>query len=262
LLIQQIYESLENAYPEGSRLMKLTLGLSLILYPVLLVAQTAEPSPAKPAETQAPVPYSSVSQMNLLLSQLEQTSQSIQRDLPALRIEKWRTDANTKQGSQADVASIQRNLQTALPELVAGLRTSPESLSPTFKLYRNLDALYDVFLSLTESTGAFGSRSEYQALQNDLNSLESSRRMFADRMAALSDSKESELTKLRTDLQNARASERVAAPPPKKTVVDDTEPPKQPVKKKPVHKVPKPAVSPSPTPDATAPPSTVNPAPQ
>jgi hypothetical protein len=240
--------------------MKLTNGLSLILYPVLLAAQIT-PAPTKPADTSAPVPYSSVSQVNLLLSQLEQTSQAMLRDLPGLRIEKWKTDANTKHVSQADVASIQRNLQTALPELVAGLRNSPDSLPSTFKLYRNLDALYDVFVSLAESTGAFGSRDDYQALQNDLSSLESSRRIFADRMETLAGSKEAELSKLRTDLQTARATEKVAAPPTK-TVVDDTEPPKKPVRKKPAPKVPKPPSNTPSTPAATSPPSAANPAPQ
>jgi hypothetical protein len=242
--------------------MKLTLGFGLIFCSsVVLLAQTSAPSPDKAPDASAPVPYSSVSQVNLLLSQLEQISQSIQRDLPGLRIEKWKTDTNTKRGSQADVASIQRNLQNALPAMVSELRNSPESLPPTFKLYRNLDALYDVFISLAESAGAFGSRDEYQALQNDVNSLESSRRMFADRVEALAGSKEAELAKLRTDLQNARATPKVDAPP-QKTVVDDNEPPKKPVKKKPVHKVAKPPATAPPSPDTTTPPPTANPAPQ
>jgi len=240
--------------------MKLALGFSLIFCTsVLLVAQTASPSPPTPPTTSAPVPYSSVSQVNLLLSQVEQTSQSMQRDLSALRIEKWKTDANTKRGSQADVASIQRNLQTALPGIIAELRNSPESLPPTFKLYRNLDALYDVFASLAESTGAFGSRDDYQALRNDVNSLETSRRMFADRLETLAGSKEAELTRLRTDLQNARAIEQAA--PPKKVVVDDTKPPKKPVRKKPAPKPPKPPAS-TPSSSGQTPPSTANPAPQ
>ncbi len=238
--------------------MKLTLGFSLILCSsVLLGAQTAAPPATTP-----PVPYASVSQVNLLLSQLEQTSQSMQHDLSGLRIEKWKTDANTKRGSLADVASIQRNLQTALPGILTELRNSPESLPPTFKLYRNLDALYDVFVSLAESTGAFGSRDEYQALQNDVKSLEDSRRVLADRMEALAVSKEAEVTRLHTDLQTARATEKVS-PPPQKTVVDDTEPPKKPVRKKPAPKVPKPPASTSPAPGATAPPpSAASPAPQ
>ena len=83
--------------------------------------------------------------------------------------------------------------------------------------------------------------------------------MFADRLETLAGSKEAELAKLRTDLQNARAIPKVDAPP-QKTVVDDNEPPKKPVKKKPVHKVAKPPATPSP--DTTAPPPAANPAPQ
>jgi hypothetical protein len=242
--------------------MRFPVALSVCLcFSVLLVAQTAAPPPSAPQANSAPVPYSSVSQVNLLLSQLEQTSQSIQRDLSGLRIDKWKTDAGTKKGSQADVGSIQRNLQTALPGMVAELRNSPESLPPTFKLYRNLDALYDVFVSLAESAGAFGPRDEYQALQNDVNSLESSRRLFADRLEALANAKETELTRLRTDLQNARTTEKVIAPA-KKTVVDDTEPAKKPARKKPLPKVPKPPANSPPSSDQATPPSAAKPAPQ
>src|ERR1700690_2786659 len=123
----------------ADRLMKLTLGFGLIFgSSVLLFAQTPAPSSTKPPDAAGPVPYSSVSQVNLLLSQLEQISQSVQRDLSGLRVEKWKTDANTKRGSQADVASIQRNLDSALPAIIADARNAPESLASTFKLYRNL----------------------------------------------------------------------------------------------------------------------------
>jgi len=242
--------------------MKRFLGFGVIFYSSVLLAAQASSPPQAPPNTSAPVPYSSLSQVNLLLSQLEQTSQSMQRDLAGLRIDKWKkTDADTKRGSQADVASIQRNLQTALPEIIAELRNSPDSLGSTFKLYRNLDALYDVFSSLAESTGAFGSGDEYQSLRNDLSSLENSRRMFADRMATLAESKEAEVTKLRTDLQSLRATDKPATEL-KKVVVDDTEPPKKPVKKKPAPKAPKPPASTTPSAQTPPPATPTNPAPQ
>jgi len=197
--------------------------------PILWATALAQSAPANQASAPA-VPYASVSQLNLLLSDLQQASQATQLDLAKLRIEKWKTDGNTKHGTDSDVESIQRNLQTALPELIARLRESPENLSATFKLYRNLDALYDVFGSVTESAGAFGSKDEFQWLQNDLGALQRARRSFADRMEALSDGKEAELTNLRTQLQNAKAAEATA--PLKKTVVDDTETAKKPVAKK------------------------------
>jgi hypothetical protein len=179
---------------------------------------------------QTPVPYASVNQLNQLLSQLEQASQATQVDLAKLRIEKWKADSGSKRQAQANVESIQRNLQSAMPEIIAGLRTSPENLTSTFKLYRNLDALYDVLGSVAESAGAFGSKDELQSLENDLSALEKSRRAFADRIETLAGAKEGEVNRLRAALQNAEANNN--SQPPKKILVDDTAPAKKPVKKK------------------------------
>ncbi len=212
----------------------------ICLLPFLIAAAAAQVTPS--SSSPPPVPYASVSELNLLLSQLEQNSQTIQLDLAKLRIEKWKTDGNTKRGAQSDIDSINRNLQTALPEMITQLRNSQENLTATFKLYRNLNALYDVFSGVVESAGAFGSRDDYQSLQNDLDGLDRSRRAFADRMETLSNGKEGELAHLRTELRAAQAA--VQAPPPvKKVVVDDTEPPpKKPVKKKkPTSKTAKPS---------------------
>lgn len=183
----------------------------------------------------APVSYTSISELNQILTSLNQASQSTQNDLSHLRIEKWKTDGNTKRQTQSDTESILRNLQNALPSILGQLQNSPENLAVTFKTYRNLDALYDVLSSVVESTGAFGGKEEFQSLNNDLNAVDNSRRAVADRMDKLANLKENEIGELRTALQNARA-----AIPPKKTVVDDTEP--APKKASPTHKkaVPKP----------------------
>ncbi len=216
-----------------------------VLFSTFLWAAQSAPASAPPQSATNPVPYASVSQLNLVLSDVQQSAQTMQLDLAKLRIEKWKTDGNTKSNTQTDVESLQRNLQSALPEMVNQLKASPENLPATFKLYRNLDALYDVFGSVVESAGAFGSRDEFQSLQNDLSALQRSRRSVAERMESLSDSKEGELASLRTQLQNAKAAE--AAAPPKKVVVDDTEPapaPKKTVKKKSTTKTAKPPVPP------------------
>lgn len=176
----------------------------------------------------SPVSYSSMTELNQLISNLQQASQGAQDDLSRLRIEKWKTDSGTKRQTEADSQSILRNLENALPGMLTDLKNSPENLALTFKVYRNLDALYDVMTSLTESAGAFGGKEEYQALNSDVGNLESSRRAFAERMDKLANAKENEIAQLRVDLQTARA-----ATPPKKIVVDDTEPePKKPVHKK------------------------------
>lgn len=171
-----------------------------------------------------PVSYASMSQLNGMLSQLEQTSQSTQIDLAKLRIERWKTDSGTKKQLQSDVDSLARNLRYALPDILAQLRAAPENVAVTFKLYRNVGALYDVLSSVVESAGAFGPADDYQTLAADLTALDQSRRAVGDRMENLSTEKEAELTHLRTDLRQAEAQ--IHSAPPKKVIVDDAEPAK------------------------------------
>ena len=193
-------------------------------------AAPSAPSGAAPQQGGAPVSYASVTQLNGMLGQLESTSKSTQADLGKLRIEKWKTDGAMKKQALENVDSIQRNLQGALPEIIGQLRAAPEDVPSTFKLYRNLDALYDVLGSVVESAGAFGSKDDLQSLSNDLNSFEATRKQLAERIQNLSAAKEAEIVRLRADLKTAQAA--IPVVPPKKVVVDDNEPAKKPAVKK------------------------------
>ena len=206
------------------------LLLAILAAPVMSGAQDA---PAAATGAPPPVAYASVNELNGIVTPLQQTAQSMQSDLAKMRIEKWKTDSATKRQTLANVESVQRNLQTALPEILARLNSSPEDLAASFKLYRNLDALYDVFGSVVESAGAFGNKDEFQSLNNDMSGLETARHAFGERMEKLAANKEEELTHLRAQVKTLSAA---PPPPPKKIIVDDTEPPaaKKPVKKKPV----------------------------
>ncbi len=118
----------------------------------------------------------------------------------------------------------------ALPSIISEVRAAPDDVARTFKLYRNLGALYDVLSSGVESAGAFGGKNEFQALASDLSAMDKSRHTLGDRLETLASIKEAEIARLRTELKTAQA----AAPPPapKKTIVDDSETPKKPVRKK------------------------------
>jgi TolA-binding protein len=209
----------------------LRASLFLLLCIAVAAGQSGPMTSAGGAGAQgAPVSYASVSQLNGLLSQLETTSKATQSDLVKLRIEKWKTDNSYKKQALGNVDSIQRNLQGALPEIIGQLRGAPEDLSASFKLYRNLDALYDVLGSVVEGAGAFGSKDDMQSLANDLNSFEGTRKQLAERIENLSSAKEAEINRLRADLKTAQAAIPVA--PPKKIVIDDTQPEKKPPAKK------------------------------
>jgi hypothetical protein len=207
------------------------LGSIAALAAVGLAPALAQNTQTSPAPSSPPVAYASVNELNGILGQLKTTAAAMQIDVERLRIEKWKTDASSKRQTQANADSVRRNLQSALPEIIAQVNASPEDLAASFKLYRNLDALYDVFGSLVESAGAFGSKDEFQSLSNEMTGVETARREMGERMQKLAGAKEDELTRLRAQVKTLSAA--VPPPPPKKIIVDDTEPaPKKPVKKK------------------------------
>jgi len=219
------------------KLLSIVAGCLLtLLAPAAASAQT--PTNDRPS----PVAYASVSELNSILGQVRDVAQSIEGDLAKTRVDRWKADAATKRDAQANVESIRRNVQSALPEIITQLNNTPEDLAASFKLYRNLDALYDVFGPVAESAGAFGSKDEYQNLSNDLNALQSARHALGERMQNLAAAKESELTRLRNQVRTLQAA--TPPEPPKKVIVDDTVPPKKPVKKKSA----KPAAPPVPAP--------------
>src|SRR5579883_1483547 len=215
------------------------MNLQTLLSRLALILFGCIPLAAQTAGAPAAVPYTSVSELNAILGPLQSASQATQADLGKLRIEKWKVDSGYKKQVLANVDLLKRNVQGA-----------PEDMSATFKLYRNLDALYDVLGSVTETAGAFGSKDKFQSLSNDLNALERARHELGERLQNLTSSKEAELAQLRNQVRTLQATTPPA--PPKRIVVDDNEPAK-PAKKK-VPRPPKPA-----TPAAQATPA---PAPQ
>ena len=208
------------------------LFLILTVASLPVAAQSARQSAAPPP----PVPYATANQVNALMSQLESTATTAASDLSRLRINKWKAPGSAKQQAEANRQSILRNLETALPGMISAVRSNPDDIAASFTLYRNLDALYDVFSSVAESAGAFGPRDEYEGVGNDLNSVEQIRRELADRVATLASSKETELAHLRNEVRAGQAAAQAA--PPKKVVVDDNEPEKKPLHKKKVVKHP------------------------
>jgi hypothetical protein len=189
----------------------------------LALAQVNPPSqPATSISLAAPV------DVRPLLSRIQQETQGLNSDVGKLRVEKWKADSSAKQQASENVASIQRNVTAALPELVNSVSSAPQSLAANFKVYRNLNALYDVVSSLAESTGAFGKREEYDSLAPHVSALDDLRRSYADslqQMAANAD------TSIVAGQRAQAAAAAAAQQPPKKIIVDDSAP-TPPAKKK------------------------------
>ena len=186
-------------------------------------APATQPPPSSATTTAAPA------ELNALLSRVEQAAQATNQDLTRLRIEKWKTDGNSKRQLESNSDLIQRNLNGTLPGMVVAVRTAPQSFAPSFRLYQNLGALNDVLAPLAESAGAFGPKAEYEQLARDANDLDTARRALGDRIYALAQNTDAELARLRAVESAAKAS---PSAPPKKIVVDDEAPAKPAAKKK------------------------------
>lgn len=197
----------------------LLLAISL---PVLLAAQSRPPSPAAQASTPSVAP-ANTPDVAPLLAKIEQETQSLNADVGKLRIDRWKTDSGTKQQAAENAASIQRNITAALPELMNAVRSSPQSLAANFKLYRNLNALYDVVAGLGESVGAFGKREEFDVIAPHVAALDDARRSYADFVQQMSASADSRIAADQEAFARAAAAAAVQAPP-KKIVVDDDKP--------------------------------------
>ena len=126
--------------------------LCLLFVSPWIIAQS-QTSPASMPAPSARVPATGSTSMTSILPDLDRlqaAASQANHDLAYMRIEKWKTDSDSKRQAQATADSVQRNLTSALPALISNVRSAPQDLAEEFKLYRNLNALYDVFASLTE----------------------------------------------------------------------------------------------------------------
>ena len=196
--------------------------LLLISIGTIAGAQMSAPPPA--ANAQANTSASILPDLDRLQAAAAQAN----LDISHMRIEKWKTDGDNKHQAQSNADSLQRNLTSALPGLIDGFKASPQDLAAGFKLYRNLNALYDVLVSFTESAGAFGPKNEYEALAQQVNIMDSVRRDLADNLERLTSLTEGELNQLRLQVKAMQQQQAAAAEaPPKKVVVDNSEAPKK-----------------------------------
>jgi hypothetical protein len=175
----------------------------------------------------------------------------VQRTVGSLNTGKWKAPNEVRAAADRNLSSIQRDIVETLPNLMNQADAAPGSVAPTFAVYRNIDALYDVVLRVSQTATLAASDNEASAVASALTRLESVRRQLADTIVASSQDREAQIVKLQAAMKTAEAA---AVPPaPAKSAVVDDGPATPAVKKK-----KKPAAKPAPKPAAdgsAAPPS-------
>jgi hypothetical protein len=166
--------------------------------------------------------------LNAVLLQIQQATSSANADIGKLRIEKWKTDSEQKKQLLQIADSVQKNITNAVPGLINDVQTSKGSVLTSFKLYDNLNILYEFFSGLADAAGSLGKREEYEPLAADATALDTARRNLSTYI-------EQTIGKLeaasRTPAQT-RPSTAAPAPGKKVIVIDDEDEPAPKKKKK------------------------------
>jgi hypothetical protein len=178
------------------------------------ICQTA--TPAAPSSNQPAAPALAPKPSDLLHPALTQVSQAI----AGLNIGRWRAPNEVRSATQQNTDSIQHDLDSTLPGLLAQADATPNLVSATFPVYRNIDALYDVLLRVSQTANLAAPDNEATNLLAALNQLESARAQLGDAIVSNSKDTETRLVTLQTAVQKAAAT----PPPQPKTVVVDNGP--------------------------------------
>jgi hypothetical protein len=215
------------------------------LQPVSLALLTlalfsAGSGPAHSQEAQAPnaaaVPAAGVPQApaGFAIASLRPALASVQAAIGSLNIAHWKAPGATRATVEQDVASMQRDLTVTLPPLLAAADASaasaPPALSPSFAVFRNLDALYDVLLRVTETAALAGSPSDASGLEDARAALEESRGRLGVWLLQSIGAQDAQIARSHTPVSASPPSPPAA---PNKIVVNDGPDTPKPRKKKP-----------------------------
>ena len=155
---------------------------------------------------------------------------NVQNTIANLSVGRWKAPSETRAAVQQDIGSMQRDLNATLPGLVAQAEANPTAISPAFAVFRNLDALYDVLLRVTETAGLAGSESDAGSLENARAGLEDGRGKLGAWLLQSITAQDAQVIHLQTALAARPAAAPAAAP--NKIVIDDGPENPKPRKKK------------------------------
>lgn len=224
--------------------MKSARAVIFVLMACLGLGAIAQQAPVN-AQGQPPAPLPT--DLNTILLQVQKATSSANVNLGKLRIEKWKTDSQQKQQMQQVADSLQKNITNAVPGLISDVQASRGGVLASFKLYHNLNVVYEFLSSMAEAAGAYGKKEEYQPLEGDATALDTVRQNLSTYIEQASGKMEAENRAAANALQ-ARQAPGTLVPGKKVVVIDDNDTPPKKHSKTTKKKTSTPASQPQPTP--------------
>ena len=216
-------------------LAKVTLLTLLFLGGSGAARAQAAPPPAAPAAAEAAAPAVAPAPAGFAMSNLRPALANVQTAITSLNVSRWKAPNDIRATTQQDINSMQRDLNTTLPALLAqadaaAVASGPPALSPAFAVFRNLDALYDVMLRVTETAGLAGSASDASSLEEARGGLEDGRAKLGAWLLQAIGAQDAQVVRLQAPVAHPAPA---PPPAPNKIVVNDGPDTTKPHKKKP-----------------------------
>jgi hypothetical protein len=123
-----------------------------------------------------------------------------------LRIDKWKASGPIRDEAQKNLESVQRDVASTLPTLLAAADAAPDSAAKVLPVYRNVEALYDVTLRLVVAARLAAPSDQMSGLDQALARLDDGRHALGDQLQGDADAQEKRVSHLEAALK--------AVPPP------------------------------------------------
>ena len=125
--------------------------------------------------------------LNAVLNELQRVSSATNADIANIRFDRWGAGwklwkghgGQKKDDMEHIAASLQKNLTDAIPGLIHDVQAARGSISTSFKLYHDVDVVYDYLGRLADAAEANGKKEEYQPLSEDVAAFESVRQKLS-----------------------------------------------------------------------------------
>jgi len=205
-------------------------------------AQTAAPAPS--AATPAPVTPGGPA------ATIQPALDTVQQTLTTVKVDKWKKGSVREEASD-HIGVIQRDLKETMPPLLAAADAAPNSASALLPLSRNIDAVYDILLSVVEAARVSGPAAHVTELDQALRGLNTARVTFDEHLQQTADAAEKQIADLQATVKAQAAIKCPVLPPPVIPVCPAPAPAPK------VHRKPKPPAAT--TPGTTPAPATTKP---
>lgn len=184
----------------------LRLPAALLLLTALPATLCAQAPPQEAAPSALPATAATADTASAPSAVFAPAIGQIRQALATLRPDKWKAPGAVAQETASNLASIQRDLDNTLPGLLASADRNPASVADVLPAYRNIEALYDVLLRVTEISKLSAPAQQSSALQQATASLDDARRNLGDRLQVASAAQNHAITSLQAQLRTAQSS--------------------------------------------------------